>query len=52
MEPSPEVVALLLRWLADPPPPEYCLQCGALVDSLPGEDPTHCPRCGADLVPF
>ena len=52
MELSPEVITLVLRWLEDPPSPEYCRQCGALIDALPGDDPTHCLRCGADLCPF
>ena len=51
-----EVLALLLRWLGQPPASERCPTCdqetGDPARLTPWPQHTHCPHCGADLCPF
>jgi hypothetical protein len=49
-------LTLLSHWLQTPLEPEQCPTCGqetgdtASLSQWPRH--THCPHCGADLVPF
>ena len=58
MDPDRLVLLLetLARWLAQPPAPERCLTCGEetgdTISLTRWPQQTHCPHCGADLVPF
>ena len=53
---EPEVLAILLIWLSQPLAPERCPTCDQETGGTPSltrwPKDTHCPRCGADLVPF